>query len=146
MRKRISKILDLVNNEAKSEDRVRVLRENDNGGLREILKNSFDNTKFLLPSGQPPFKKNETDDQDTSLYMDIRRLYLFKEGGNKNLSQSRREMLFIQILEGIHPDDADMLCLMKDKKIQTRWKKVNKEVVNTAFPGLIEETVGKTDG
>lgn len=140
MRKSISEIITLANEETKTEDRIKVLHKYDSPALRTILKNCFDpREEFVLPEGKPPYTINEHFDQEDALYGEIRRLYLFKKGGNDNLKPLRREALFIQLLEMVTPGDAELLCLMKDKKVQTKWKRINKVVVKKAYPGLIEE-------
>ena len=71
---------------------------------------AFDpNIKWLLPEGNPPYKPTDILDVEGRLLHEIRRLYLFVEGGNPNLSKIRRETLFIQLLESIHPKDAILL-------------------------------------
>jgi hypothetical protein len=62
-------------------------------------------------------------------------MYLFIEGGNPGLAQAKREYLFIQLLEAVHPDDAKVVLNMKDKKPLT--KNLTKDIINTAFPGII---------
>ena len=108
---------------AKNKDgKKAVLVRYDNGALREILKYAFHpDIKFLLPPGNPPYKSvvDETDNP-TYLYGLVRKLYLFVEGGNPNLKTNRREYLFIEMLESIHPDEAELLLQVKDKKIKCR--------------------------
>jgi hypothetical protein len=58
----------------------------------------------------------------------------FVEGGNPNLSKIRRETLFIQLLESIHPKDAILLSSIKDKKIP--FKGLTKKIVHQAFPDI----------
>ncbi len=55
--------------------------------------------------------------------------------GNNSLSSLRRENMFIQLLEGLHPYDAEILCLVKDKKLQAKYK-ISKEVVSEAYPDI----------
>lgn len=55
--------------------------------------------------------------------------------GNDSLNALRRENMFIQMLEGLHPLDAEILCLVKDKKLQTKYK-VTKEIVSEAYPDI----------
>jgi hypothetical protein len=69
------------------------------------------------------------------LYTEIRRLYLFVEGGNPNLSKLRREMLYIQLLESVDPNDAKLLNYVKDKKLPFRG--ITAKIVNQAFPNLL---------
>lgn len=63
------------------------------------------------------------------------KLYNFVKGGNDSLSSLRRETMFINILEGLHPLEAEILCLCKDKKLQTKYK-ITKEIVSEAYPDI----------
>ena len=64
------------------------------------------------------------------------KLYNFIRGGNDSLNSLRRETMFIQILEGLHPLDAEILCLMKDKKLYDKYK-ITKENVMEAYPDIV---------
>jgi hypothetical protein len=61
--------------------------------------------------------------------------YNFVKGGNDTLSSIRRETMFINILQGLHPLEAEILCLVKDKNLQTKYK-ITKEVVSEAYPDI----------
>jgi hypothetical protein len=63
------------------------------------------------------------------------KLYNFVKGGNDSLSSLRRETMFINILEGLHPLEAEILCLCKDKKLQTKYK-ITKEIISEAYPDI----------
>ena len=123
---------------AKNKDgKKAVLVRYDNGALREILKYAFHpDIKFLLPPGNPPYKSvvDETDNP-TYLYGLVRKLYLFVEGGNPNLNTTRREYLFIEMLESIHPFEAELLLQVKDKKIKCRGLTYN--LIKETFPELL---------
>ena len=90
----------------------------------------------MLPDGEVPYKKNESTRRYRaySLAHEYRKLYLFFKGG-ANISQTRRETLFIQLLEGLHQGEAEVLCLVKDKKIGKRWK-ITRQCVEQAFPSI----------
>ena len=72
----------------------------------------------------------------TTLRREWTKLYNFIRGGNSSLSSLRRETMFIQILEGLHPLDAEILCLMKDKKLYDKYK-ITKENVIEAYPDIV---------
>lgn len=91
------------------------------------------NIKWLLPEGDPPYKPCEFDSEGR-LLGEMRRLYLFVEGGNPNLKQVRREQIFIDMLETVDPDDAKLLLAMKDKKLP--FKSINKTLAKKAFPDI----------
>lgn len=61
--------------------------------------------------------------------------YNFVKGGNDGLSKLRRETMFINILEGLHPLEAEILMLVKDKKLETKYK-ISKQNVSEAFPDI----------
>ena len=134
----VAEILEKVSKIKKKEERIEELRKNgDNRALLTILQYALDpRIKWLLPEGTPPFKKNDFLDQESNLYSEVRRLYLFVEGGNPNLAPQKREMLFIGLLEMVAPADATLLCAAKDKKLP--YKTITAEIVNEAFPGLLE--------
>ena len=72
----------------------------------------------------------------TTLRKEWTKLYNFVKGGNSSLKSLRRETMFIQILEGLHPLDAEILCLMKDKKLYDKYK-ITKENVIEAYPDIV---------
>lgn len=135
MKKSIYNILKECSEPRSVKDRVELLRKNGLPVVQLILKYAFDpNIKFLLPEGKPPFKPNEYVDQEGILFSEARKLYLFIEGGNNNLKPFRREMLFIQFIEGIDKNDAELICAVKDKKLP--FKSITSDVVKQAFPNL----------
>ena len=72
----------------------------------------------------------------TTLRKEWTKLYNFVKGGNDQLNSLRRETMFIQILEGLHPLDAEILCLVKDKKLYDKYK-ITKENVSEAYPDIV---------
>ena len=128
---------DVAKAKNKKEKKEVLLKHGDNGALKEILKYTYDpNIKFLLPPGNPPYKYvvDETENP-TYLYGLVRKLYLFVEGGNPNLKSQRREYLFIELLESIHPKEAEILLQVKDKKLKCNGLTYN--LVKETFPRLI---------
>lgn len=71
----------------------------------------------------------------TTLLREAKHFYHFVEGGNNGLSKIRREMMFINILESVHPLEAEILTLVKDKKLGDKYK-ITKDVVAEAFPDI----------
>ena len=71
----------------------------------------------------------------TSIRKEWTKFYNFCKGGNDSLKSLRRETMFIQILEGLHPLDAEILCLVKDKNLTEKYK-VTKEIVSEAYPDI----------
>ena len=132
----LSEILTKVNNAKMKEDKVKVLRDNDSVPLRQILKGAFDpKIEWDLPEGTPPFIANEAPvgTEHTLLKTEARRLYNFLKGGNNTLSKTRKETLFIQMLEGLHTTEADLLINIKDKRLNQVYKGLTEAVVKEAF-------------
>lgn len=134
-RKPISWILDFTSKLPNEEEQIKCLQANDNSAIRTILKFCFDpNIKWLLPEGDAPYKPCEYPNVDNMLYTEARRLYLFIEGGNPNLTQLKRESMFVDLLQSINPEDAKLLVSIKDKKLP--YKGLSSKTVLKAFPGL----------
>ena len=72
----------------------------------------------------------------STLRKECKHFYHFIRGGNNALSSIRRETMFINLLEGLHPLEAEILCLVKDKKLEDKYK-VTKELVSEAFPQIV---------
>lgn len=134
----ISTILETASQFKTNQEKIQYLRQHDSSALRTVLQYAMDpKVKWLLPEGEPPYKKNQNIDQEGMLYAEARRLYLFVEGGNPNLTKLKREMLFIDLLQSVHPKDAELLISVKEKKLP--YKNYSKKLINEAFPGLINE-------
>jgi len=91
----------------------------------------------MIPEGEVPYKQNEVPigTDHTSLRREYQQLYHFVKGGNDSLTTIRRETMFIQILEGLHPREAEILCLVKDKKLSTKYK-VDLDLIKEAYPDI----------
>jgi hypothetical protein len=72
----------------------------------------------------------------SSIRKEYAKFYNFIKGGNDGLSSLRRETMFINILQGLHPLEAEILCLVKDKKLETKYK-ITKEIVSQAYPEIV---------
>ena len=130
-------VLQKVSNAKTKAQKVKLLEEYNTPALRAILIANFDESVIsMLPDGEVPYKKNDApeDTEHTKLAHEYRKLYLFFKGG-ANISQTRRETLFIQLLEGLHQGEAEVLCLVKDRKIGKRWK-ITRQCVEQAFPSI----------
>lgn len=138
MRLGLFQILEEASKLKSAEDKVNYLRAQNNNALMLILKYAYDPTIIWdLPEGAPPYKPCPYPAQELRLMSEVRRLYLFVKGGNPNLTKLKREALYIELLESIHPKDAELLNSMKEKKIP--YKGITAKLVKEAFPGLIEE-------
>ena len=91
-----------------------------------------------IPEGQVPYERNDVPvgTDHTSLRKEWRNLYHFIKGGNPTLSTMRRESMFIQMLEGLHPEEADIVCLAKDGQLESKYK-ITKASVEQAFPDIV---------
>ena len=76
------------------------------------------------------------DQGQASIRKEYTKFYNFLKGGNDKLSNLRRETMFINILQGLHPLEAEIICLVKDKKLETKYK-ITKEVVAEAYPDIV---------
>lgn len=135
MKKSIYNILKECAEPKSVNDRVVLLQKNGLPVVKQILKYAYDpNIVFDLPEGDPPYKPCEFYDQEGRLYSEARKLYLFVKGGNPALTKFKREMLFIQFIEGIDKDDAKLILAIKDKKLP--FKGITSDVVKKAFPDI----------
>ena len=134
----VSEVLAKVSKQRTKAKKIQVLKENESLHLKSILIWNFDDSvKSILPEGAVPFDKNEAPagTEHTYLAHEYKVLYNFIEGGNDFLKPVKREQLFLQLLEGLHADEAEVICLMKDKKLNDKYK-VTKAVVSEAFPDI----------
>ena len=73
----------------------------------------------------------------TTIRRECKNFYHFVKGGNDSLSAIRRETMFIQMLEGLHPQEADILTLVKDGGLERQYPKITKGVIDTAYPDIV---------
>ena len=133
----MNEVLQKVSNAKTKAQKIKLLNDFNSPALRAILIANFDESVIsMLPDGEVPYKKNDAPEETehTKLIQEYRKLYLFFKGG-ANISQARRETLFIQLLEGLHAKEAEVLTLIKDKKIGKRWK-ITRQCVEEAFPEI----------
>jgi uncharacterized protein DUF6433 len=126
-------------------EKIEYLRKHDTRPLRAMLCMALDPTiEWELPDSRPPFEENKTlFDQEDMLYNEMKRMYLFLKGPNKifgdehnpNVRPIRREQLFIQLLESLQADDAELVLSALEKKLPQ--KGLTARIINEAYPGLI---------
>ncbi len=75
------------------------------------------------------------DQGQASIRKEFTKFYNFIKGGNDGLSSLRRETMFINVLQGLHPLEAEILILVKDKDLETKYK-ISKDVVSQAYPDI----------
>jgi hypothetical protein len=137
----ISEVLSKLAKAKTKDQKVRILRENDTSPLRMILKASFDpSIEWELPEGEVPYKVNDAPDgtEHTNLAHESRLLFHFIKGGNPKLSALRRENMFLQLLEGLSEEEAEILIAAKDGALHRKYKGLSDAVVKEAF-GWTEE-------
>ena len=134
----LSEVLAKVSKQRSKAKKIQVLKENESLHLKSVLIWNFDDTVVsVLPEGPVPFDKNEAPagTEHTYLAHEYKILYNFIKGGNDFLKPVKREQLFLQLLEGLHEGEAEVICLMKDKKLTDKYK-ITKAVVSEAFPDI----------
>ena len=132
-----SEIATKVNNAKDKPRKLKVLRDNDSVALRQVLKGAFDpKIEWALPTGDEiPYKVNDAPlgTDHTLLSREAKRLYLFIKGGDNTLSNTKRETLFIQILEGLSAEEAEFLVTVVNKKVNNEYKGFTANLVREAF-------------
>ena len=160
----VFEILELASSQRSSAKKVEVLKKYEDNSVKSVLIWNFDDSVIsMIPEGEVPYGDpneqsvfdgslseniiNETkgglsatgQDLDgrnkTSLRKEWTTLYNFVKGGNDSLTKTRREMMFINLLRGLHPKEAELLCLVKDKLLQTKYK-LTKANVQEAYPDI----------
>tara|TARA_X000000368_G_scaffold417312_1_gene413344 strand:+ start:53 stop:484 length:432 start_codon:yes stop_codon:yes gene_type:complete len=133
----ISEVLQKVHSAKTKAQKVKILQDNNTNALRSILIANFDESvQSLLPDGEVPYEKNDAPlgTEHTVLEQEYRKLYLFFKGGS-TIKQSQRENLFIQMLEGLSVEEAELLILVKDKALNKKYR-VTRACVENAFPSI----------
>ena len=134
----MNEILELVSEQKTDAKKVALLKEYECDILKSLFIWNFDDSIIsLLPEGKVPYKQNESPlgTDHSSLRREQRNLYMFVKGGNDTLSTLRRETIFIQMLEGLHPKEADIVIAVKDKELEDLYD-VSFEVVEEAYPDI----------
>ena len=161
----IFEILELASKQRSNAKKVEVLKTYEHDSLKTIFIWNFDESVVsLLPEGDVPYANAEEQtvyygtlsenlskeadggesatgqDLDgrgrTSLRREYQNLYHYVQGGNGSLSTIRREMMFINLLQGLHPKEAEVLILTKDKRLSNKYK-ITLENVKEAYPDIL---------
>lgn len=122
--KYLTEILDEVN-----KDPSLLAKYRDYVPLKFIFQHAFiPEQKFDLPAGDPPFKPDPAPIgmSPANLIMETKKLYVFTKA--KELNRVRKEQLFIQLLENVHPSEAKLLLAVKDQKLNKLYKKVTADL------------------
>ena len=122
-------------------ERIKILQENNSLGLRDILRAAYDDfIVFNLPEGLPSYQSNVSEEgiSPTNLIRNTTQFtYFVKRGEGDKIPQFKRESVFVRLLEGIDPKDAEVLCAVKEKRLQAQYSKITKELVQKIWPKLI---------
>jgi hypothetical protein len=131
----MAEFLEKVGKLKKTQEKIDAIKANDSLVLRIILQACYDpKVEWALPPGTPPYKPNDLVDQEHVLLKDCQKLMYFIKGFHDNLVPLKRERMFVEFLERVAPKDAEMLCLIKDKK---PIKGITLQHVVEGLPGLI---------
>jgi len=104
--------------------------ETSSGTLFEKINDAVDKMSELRTTSL-----GSQDQGRASIRKEFTKFYNFIKGGNDGLSSLRRETMFINILQGLHPLEAEILILVKDKDLETKYK-ISKDVVSQAYPDI----------
>lgn len=157
-------VLELASKQRSNAKKVEILKAYEHDSLKAVFIWNFDESVIsLLPEGEVPY--GNVDEQSvysgtlsdnlrkeasggelatgqdldgrgkTSLRKEWQNLYHYVKGGNNSLTSIRREMMFINLLRGLHPKEAEILVLVKDKKLTDKYK-ITKEIVSEAYPDI----------
>lgn len=144
----VSELFDLVEKAKTKDEKIRLLRVNECEIVKGVLALNYDpKFKFNLPEGRPPYRR-DTDKpmgyQETTLNLEARRFYIWLTP-NINLKRIKIESLFIEMLEGLHYTEADLICAVKDKQLTTLYGSITEELVRETFPNLLPPPIIKEE-
>jgi len=136
----IAEQLAEIDNLKTKKERIEALQKASTPALKKILGFCFDSRiKWRLPPNRPPFRKTKKEeDLQNVLKSEVRKLDIFVESATHAKTPAvTREMQFLNLLESVDPDDAELLIAIKDRKIP--YKGITKDVVSKAFPNLAKD-------
>lgn len=139
----VYEVFDLVQNAKTEEERIQILKDNNSLGIRDVLRAAFDDTIiFTLPKGIPQYRSFVSNEgiSPTSLMRSTTQFtYFVKHGQGDKLTALKREGLFMRLLEGIDPKDAEIVCHMKEKTLNQKYPAITKQLVQAVWPKLISK-------
>ncbi len=138
MKQYVYEVLQEVVKKTSETDKVKVLRDNESWALKDILRGTLDSTvEWILPKGEPPYTKSDGHNHATNLFrVNTQFKYFTKNGPGSKMPAVKREKIFIGLIEGVHPEDAQLVINMVNK---TPIEGISKNVVKEAFPGLLKD-------
>ena len=135
----LSEILRKVSNAKTKKEKVDLLQKHNTPALRQLLIINFDDSIIsMLPEGDVPYTPNDAPvgTDHTRLEQEYRGLYRFFKGGDNRLPALKRESMFVQLLEGLSAEEAELLVLCKDGKLGDKYKRITKAVISEAYPSI----------
>ena len=127
MKKYLTEMLAEINSDPKSIEKYK-----DDAALKMIVEYAFDpNKKWILPEGDPPYTPapEPLGMTPTNMFNEVRRFYVFQRA---DLTPLKRESLFISLLEGVHPTEAEVLIAVKDQTLHKKYPKITRKLVTDA--------------
>lgn len=120
-------------------EKIKILRDYESWALKDVLRGAYDaKVQWLLPAGVPPYEANDAHNHPSNLYKQHKQFTYFVKGGRgDSMVPFKREVMFIRMLEAVHPKEAELLLKMKDKKQLA--KGITKKLVQEVYPDLIRE-------
>lgn len=135
-KKLISEIFEETSRISSKPERIKYLQENASPQVQAIIRINFDDDIVsLLPEGAPPY--NEAENPTSDLDNEAANYKYFFKGAVKDMIQAKREKIFIDVLERIHPKDAKLLIAAKDKTL--KYRGITKSMCEETFPNLIKK-------
>lgn len=134
----ISEILQKVNNAKTKAEKSQLLNQYNSQTLRSLFIWNYDESVVsLLPEGEVPYKKNNAPKGTDHTYLENegKKLYYFVKGG-ATISKLKREEIFLGLLETLHEEEAEILCLVKDKNLQKKYTRISRTLIQEAFPNI----------
>ncbi len=138
-RRNVYKVLEDVKAENDIKQKIDILRANDSHALRDIIRGTYDKTVKWVVSKEPDYKPIPPGRYSANFLILNRELKYFLEGEEyKNLKATKRDSMWRALLEQIHPQDAEMVVNMVNKR---PIPGCGRKICDRAFPGLIEEPI-----
>ena len=135
----LSEILRKVSNAKTKKEKIDLLRKHNTTALRQLLIINFDESVVsMLPEGDVPYTPNDAPvgTDHSRLEQEYRGLYRFFKGGADKLPNLKRESMFVQLLEGLAAEEAELMVLAKDGRMTDKYKRITKAVISEAFPTI----------
>lgn len=123
------------------DEKVKHLQKNKSPALTDLIRCSLDpRIIFQIPVGSPPYTKASPESVPNTLLKQNKMLTFWVKGGDGDrgkVPSYKREKIFLDVLESIHPKDAEVLILAKEKK--PLCKGLTHTLVRKAYPGLLPD-------